>query len=455
MSRKEVLRAGLVKAAIAGKITNAEGAGGLHLSVRQFRRLKRRLEADGVPGLLHRSRGRPSTRRLAAAVVAQIRHLMTTMYTGFNDVHLTEKLQERHALPVSRATVRRLRRALGLAPTRRRRAPRHRSRRERAPAVGQLAQLDASQFAWLGDRGPQATLHGLIDDATSTPLALWFRPAEDLHGYFTVLGEVCRTFGVPVTLYGDRLNIFTRNDPHWSLEEQLAGTRDPTHFGRALADLGIGFIEAQSPQAKGRIERLWGTLQDRLVSELRVRGIATLEDANAFLPEFLADFRRRFSRPPTTPLAAWRPAPRDLDRVLSCRYARVVARDNTIRIAGRWAQIPPGPHARSYAGCRVDVRELLDGRLLVFYQGVLLATQPAPPGPFVLKPRAHPAHDRAITQRQRQAHTRELRRAISTLARAVRLSRADDESPAPRPTRRPSPKHPWRTSFKPRRPKPE
>jgi hypothetical protein len=454
MSRKEVLRAGLVKAALAGKITNAEGAGALQLSVRQFRRLKRRLEADDVGGLVHRSRGRPSARRLAPAVVDQIRQLLTTTYVGFNDVHLTEKLQERHALPVSRATVRRLRRIWGVAPTRRRRAPRHRARRERAPAMGQLAQLDASPFAWLGDRGPQPTLHGVIDDATSTPLARWVRPTEDLHGYFTVLGEVCRTFGVPVTLYGDRLNVFTRNDTPWSLDEQLAGAQAPTHFGRVLADLGIGFIEAQSPQAKGRIERLWGTLQDRLVSELRLRGIATLDDANAFLPEFLADFRRRFSRPPATPLAAWRPAPRDLERVLSCRYARVVARDNTIRIAGRWAQIPPGPHARSYAGCRVDVRELLDGRLMVFYQGVLLVTQPAPPGPFVLKPRAHPSHDRAPVQRRRQARTRELRRAMTALADLARRS-TTDRPPAAHSGSPPSPTHPWRTSFKPRRHPPQ
>src|ERR1700747_2685004 len=146
----------------------------------------------------------------------------------------------------------------------------------RGAARGQLVQLDASPFAWLEDRGPAAALHGLIDDATSIPLALWFRPTEDLHGYLTVLGQTCRTYGVPVTLYGDRLSVFVRNDRHWTLEEELRGQQDPTHFGRVLAELGIGFIQAHSPQAKGRIERLWQTLQDRLVSELRVRGIHTL-----------------------------------------------------------------------------------------------------------------------------------------------------------------------------------
>src|SRR3989454_744273 len=141
------------------------------------------------------------------------------------------------------------------------------------PAMGQLAQLDASPFPWFEDRGPTAALHGLIDDATSIPLALWFRPTEDLHGYTTVLGQTCRQYGVPVTLYGDRLSLFQRNDRYWTLAEELRGHQDPTHFGRMLQALGIGFIAAQSPQAKGRIERLWGTLQDRLVSELRLRAL--------------------------------------------------------------------------------------------------------------------------------------------------------------------------------------
>jgi helix-turn-helix protein len=193
MSRKEVPRAGLVKAALTGKITNVEGARALHLSVRQFKRLKARVRAAGVGALVHRSRGQPSPRRLSADLRAQVVRFMTTTYEGFNDVHLTEKLQEQHALPISRATVRRLRLRLGHPARRRRRAPKHRSRRARAAAFGQLVQLDASPFAWLEDRGPAAALHGLIDDATSIPLALWFRPTEDLHGYLTVLGQTCRT----------------------------------------------------------------------------------------------------------------------------------------------------------------------------------------------------------------------------------------------------------------------
>src|SRR5215831_19097962 len=413
MSRKEVPRAGLVKAALAGTITNPEGARALHLSVRQFQRLKVRWRRDGLRGLLHRGRGQPSRRRYPSAVRAEIERLMTTTYEGFNDVHLTEKLQQGHALAVSRAPVRRLRLALGRPSRRRRRAPQHRSRRLRAPAMGQLVQLDASPFAWFEDRGPEAALHGAIDDATSIPLALWFRPTEDLHGHTSVLAQTCRQYGLPVTLYGDRLNLFRRNDQYWTLGEELRGQQDPTHFGRMLQELGIGFIAAQSPQAKGRIERLWGTLQDRLVSELRLRGVSTIEQANAFLPEFLADFIPRFMREATAPQPAWRPAPRDLDRLLSCRYERTVARDNTVHLPDRWVQIPPGPGGRSYAGCRVELRELLDGRLMVFYQNVLLTTQPSPGLAFVLKPRRSSGEARRHREQQQRRRTRALTRALA------------------------------------------
>jgi transposase len=287
MSRKEVPRAGLLKAALAGRISNTQGARALELSVRQFQRVKRRFATEGAPGLPHRLRGRPSPRRLGGAVLARAAWGLRETYAGLNDCHVTEKLQEVEGLRLSRSSVRRLRRALGLPPKRRRRGRSGRTRRTPAAQRGALVQLDASQFAWLEDRGPHLALHGAIDDATGAGLALWFRPTEDLHGYVTLLQHLCTTAGLPLALYGDRLGVFVRNDAHWTLAEELAGAQAPTHFGRILQDLGIGFIAAHSPQAKGRIERFWQTLQDRLVSELRLRGIVTLEAANAFLPTFL------------------------------------------------------------------------------------------------------------------------------------------------------------------------
>ena len=445
MSRKEVPRAGLVKAALAGKITNQEGAQALPLSVRQFQRLKSRVREEGVTGLCHRGRGRPSRRRLPPAVREQATTLLATTYAGFNDCHATEQLQERHHLALSRPTVRRLRHALGHPAKHRRRPPKARTRRTPEARMGALVQLDGSPFDWLEGRGPAMTLLGAIDDATGTVLALHFRPTEDLHGYTTLLQQLSLQYGLPLTLYGDRLSVFVRNDSHWTLDEQLRGAQDPTHFGRMLQALGVGYIAAGSPQAKGRIERLWGTLQDRLVSELRLRGIATLEAANAFLPEFLADFNRRFAHAPADATALWRPLPRDFARVLSCRYARTVARDNTVRLGARWVQLPRG---RSYASCRVELRECLDGRLLVFQHGVLLTAQPSPGAAFTLTPRRGPSQDRrprrrpgplALTElaQDRRSPRGPLAQAPRTLVSAARTQRSS----------RPVPTHPWRRAV--------
>lgn len=391
LSRKELHRPGLLKAACAGRITNRQVAAALGLSLRQVRRLRRRFEAGGARALLHRNRGRPSPRRLAAAVRDESIRLMTTMYVGFNDTHVTEKLREVHALPIGRESVRRLRRQLGQPPTRARRAPRPRRRRVPEAARGALVQIDGSPFPWLEQRGPELMLLGAIDDATSEILSLHFRPAEDVHGYATLFHQLFTQHGLPLAVYGDRLNLLIRNDRHWSVDEQLAGRQAPTHLGRILQELGIGYVAARSPQAKGRIERLWGTLQDRLVSELRLRAIATVEAAHAFLPAFIGDFNRRFGRPPAAPQAVWRRPPRDLAVRLSCRYRRVVARDNTVRLGPRWVQLHG---ARSYAGVTVDVRELLDGRVVVLHEGVVRGETPAPADGFVLKPRRSPSQDR-------------------------------------------------------------
>jgi transposase len=425
LSRKELQRPGLVKAACAGRITTRQAAHALGLSLRQVRRLKRRFEARGPAGLMHGNRGRPSPRRLARATRAAALRLMTTRYVGFNDRHLTEKLREEHGLALSRESVRRLRREQGWPARHARRPPPGRHRRMPEAARGALVQIDGSPFAWLEGRGPALMLLGAIDDATGEILALHFRPAEDVHGYATLLQRVFTQHGLPLALYGDRLNILVRNDPHWSLAEELAGRQAPTHVGRMLQDLGVAYVAAHSPQAKGRVERLWGTLQDRLVAELRLRGIATPAAAEAYLPTFIADFNHRFGRPPAAAQAVWRRPPRDLALVLSCRYSRVVARDNTVRLGLRWVQLR-GP--RSYAGLTVEVRELLDGRLVALHAGSLRGLTPPPPGAFVLKPRRSPAKDRRSAPRP---------------ARTPRAPQPSRTTPKTHTGRHALPTHPW------------
>lgn len=422
MSRKELPRPGLVNAALASRITNREGASALQMTVRQFQRLKQRVRELGLPGLRHQGRGRPSHRRVPAAVAAQVQTLLRDRYTGFNDTHFTEKLRDEHGLAISRESVRRLRQALGLPARHRRRPAQHRSRRPREEAAGQLVQLDGSPFEWLEQRGPRMTLLGAIDDATSEVVGLHFRPSEDLHGYATLLHQVFTTAGLPVAVYGDGINILVRNDRHWSLDEQLAGRQTPTHLGLVLQELGIGYVQARSPQAKGRIERLWETLQDRLVSELRLRGMTTRAGANAYLPQFLADFNRRFTRPPASAEPVWRRPPPQLALMMSCRYSRVVGRDNTVRLGPRIIQIPRGPHGRSYARRRVEVRELLDGRAVVRLDGAVLATAPAPSPDFTLVPRAAPGAQRPprSPSRPRSSVTTALEHLAAALPRAKR-----------------------------------
>src|SRR6059036_2806354 len=197
LSRKELHRPGLLKALCGGRLTNAQVAAALRITVRQVRRLKRRFEAGGPGALVHGNRDRPSPRRLPAVVRDAVVRLMTTVYVGFNDTHLTEKLREHHALGISRETVRRYREQLGHPPKRARRAPRVRRRRVPSAARGALIQIDGSPFPWLEDRGPQLMLLGAIDDATSEILALHFRPAEDVHGYTTLFQQLFTTHGCP------------------------------------------------------------------------------------------------------------------------------------------------------------------------------------------------------------------------------------------------------------------
>ena len=446
MSRKEVVRPGLLKALVAGQLTNGQVAAALRLSVRQVQRLKGRFQAAGAAGLVHRTRGQPSQRRLAPAVRQRVAALLRTVYAGLNDCHLTEKLQEVEGLRLCRESVRRIRVALGRPAKQPRRPPRHRRRRPPAARPGSLVLLDGSPARWLEDRGPMLTLHGALDDAGTEVVALHFRPTEDLHGYAVVLETVFTTRGLPVACYGDGTSILVRTDPHWSLEEELRGAQDPTHLGRVLAELGIGYIRARSPQAKGRIERLWRTLQDRLIGELRLRGIATLAAANAFLPLFIADYNRRFARPPADPTPAWRRPPRDLPLVLSCRYSRTVAHDNTVRLGPRWLQLPPGPGGRSWAGTRVELRECLDGRLVALAAGRVLATQPSPGPEFVLDPRMRPGRAQGQRRSASRSPSAEGGRSLPLGQKPASAARAALAALAAH-LRRPARAHPWRRPF--------
>jgi len=371
-----------------GRITTAQAAEGLGLTPRQVRRLRRALQRHGPEGLAHGNRGGRSPQRLPDTLRAQIVALAQGRYAGLNDHHLSEKLTTVEGLPVSRATVRRILRAAGVVSPRRRRPPRHRSRRPRRAQAGLLCQLDGSPVAWFGPTQPVCSLLGAIDDATRAVLAACFRIQEDAAGSLTILRTLGQTVGLPAAVYTESHGIFVRNDAHWTQAEELQGYQDPTQVGRAFQALGIIHLLAESPQAKGRIERLWNTFQDRLVAELRLAGITTLAEGNVFLATtFLPALSAQFAVPPA--VAAYRPVSRgcDLDRLCAFHYARQVAADHTVRVEEVRLQLLPGPGRRSYAQAQADVVQCLDGSWRVYVGDRLVATLPAPPDPGQLRAR--------------------------------------------------------------------
>jgi transposase len=426
LSQKEQQRLRVITEVEAGRMEPGLAAGLLGLSLRQVRRLRHGYRKEGARAFMHGNRGRRAAHRIPDEVRETVTDLLRTKYAGCNDTHFTELLALREGVVLGRKSVERLRQAAGLKPVQRRRAPRHRSRRERMPQEGMLLQVDGSPFNWFGEDQPRFTLLGAIDDATGKVVAALFREQEDAQGYFLLLRQVLKGSGIPLDIYRDRHGIFQNNlKTPWTLEEELAGRREPTQLGRALEELGIISIAAQSPQAKGRVERLWRTFQDRLTVELRLAGIKDIRAANRFLPGFLKRFNARFAVPASEPGLAYRTldAALDLDRVLSFRYQRTVALNNTVRLEERLIQIPPGPKRRSYAGCRVWVHELLDGSLAVWYQDRWIA-------------RTSSRGDGAVIR----ARKRKPAQPADADPVAIRLPL---ESPTPRP-QKPKAQHPWR-----------
>lgn len=384
LTTKELKRIHLIHEVQAGRITAKGAAEMLGLSVRQVRRLIKRQREGGDAALAHGNRGRASPRRLQADIRERIVALARDRYRDYNDCHFQEELA---GLPepirVSRSTLRTLRRAEGVPSPRKRRPPRHRSRRERKPQVGMLLQVDASRHDWLEGRGPWLSLLAFIDDANGEVPWAMFREEEDAAGYFLGLRSICLTAGIPGAIYADQHTIF-QSPAQASLAQELAGEQPRSQLGRLLDELGIELIAAHSPQAKGRIERLWGTLQDRLVKALRQAGACDLAAANRVLADYLPKYNERFRVPAAQPGSAYLPWP-DPDRseqFFCFKHSRLVTNDNTISFDGHRLQIPPGPKRRSYAKARVDVWQQLDGRLEVRYQGEsLVSFRPATDAP--------------------------------------------------------------------------
>ena len=300
-----------------GEVTVGEVAASLGRSTRQVQRMRKRFASNGSAGLVHGNAGRSPKHRTSEEVREQVLILRRGKYDGFNDQHFTEKLVEVEGLELTRETVRRILRSAGIASPRKRRPPKHRRRRERKAQAGQMILWDGSDHDWLEGRGPRLCLMGAIDDATGEVLpGAHFTEEESTVGYLRVLRDILREKGIPHTVYGDRHSSLKRNDKHWTLEEELAGKQEPTQVGRVLANLGVEMRYALSAPAKGRVERLWGVLQDRLISELRLAGASTRGQANKVLDEYRQAHNKRFAVAPQDSQPAWRKAPTDHTQLL-------------------------------------------------------------------------------------------------------------------------------------------
>jgi transposase len=369
MSQKERARLTVMKQVEERALSIVEASEVLGLSYRQAKRVWGRYQLSGDAGLVHAARGKPGKRAKPAELRARILARYEERYPDFGPTLAAEYLAE-EGLKVDHETLRRWLLAKGKPRTRRRRQ-RHREWRERKPCFGAMVQLDGSHHDWFEGRSPRCVLMVMVDDATNRVWAQFFEEETTRASYDMLEGWVQR-WGLPQSLYVDKDSIY-RAEGVGSIAEQLAGREPQTQFRRAMEQLGVELILANSPQAKGRVERMNGTLQDRLVKALRLAGISDIAKANEFLAkEFLSGLNRKFQVEPASQADAHGGVPRELKEVLSWEEERVVQKDWTVVCKGQWYQLDQRHESLSLAGKKVIVRTLRDGAVQLERQGVKL-----------------------------------------------------------------------------------
>jgi len=384
MSKRERKRLTVMAGIKQGELTLVQASGLLGLGYRQTKRVWRRYRDHGDAGLVHRLRGKPSARRKPGKVRAQVLALYNDeRYADFGPTLLAEHL-ERRGIEVNHETVRRWLLAAGKWTLRRRRQT-HRQWRERKACFGEMVQLDGSHHDWFEGRGERCVLMVMVDDATNRVWAQFFEE-ETTQASYDVLAGWAKRHGLPGSLYVDRDSIY-RCEGQASIAEQLAGQAPQTQFGRAMAQLDVKLILANSPQAKGRVERMNGVLQDRLVKELRLAGVSDRVGGNQFLGKYLTGLNRRFARVAASALDVHQAAPRNLHEVLSWEEERVVQADWTVACGGKWYQLDRQHEVLSLVKRKVIVRTLRDGREQIVYRGVKLKWRGLPGRPERIKTR--------------------------------------------------------------------
>ena len=363
MSVKELRRVSVIRQTMEKKLTQVKAGTLLGLTPRHIRRLIARVAQAGDQGLAHRGRGKPSNRRIPDTVKAMMLKLYEKRYGDFGPTLAAEKLTERHGLTLNDETLRRWLRARGVEHFTRRKRP-HRAWRERRAHVGALLQLDGSHHDWFEGRGPRCVLMAYIDDANSRVFARFYEYEGTLPAMDSFQRYITR-YGIPLAVYADKHTTYQSPAPP-TVDEQLADVKPTSQFGRALDELGVELIAAHSPQAKGRVERLFKTVQDRLVKELRLAGIATIEAANRFLEAWLPLYNRRFTVQPAQAADLHRPKPAGggLNRILCIKTTRCLRRDWTVAHHGQLYQVRTNVRAT-----HVIVEDWVDGTMRITHHG--------------------------------------------------------------------------------------
>jgi transposase len=432
MTMREADRVKTIQAVVDRMLRVGQAAQRLGISRRQVERLVRRYAAEGAAGLVSRKRGRPSNHQLAPGTAERAIALIRERYADFGPTLASEKLLECHGLAVGKDTVRVLMMAAGLWIPRKQRAAKLHQPRNRRACLGELIQIDGSDHAWFEERAAACTLLVFIDDATSRLMQLRFVPTESSFAYFEASRGYLEAHGKPVAFYSDKASIFR------PVTKPEFGERGMTQFGRALYELNIDIMCANTSQAKGRVERANLTLQDRLVKELRLRNISTLEAANAFAPHFIADFNGRFAKPPRRDFNAHRPlrAEEDLDLIFTWREQRKVSRSLTLNYAREIYMLADTAGNRRLIQRFIDVYEYPDGRIEVRADGRAL--------PHVRYDRLPQIDTAAIVENKRLGHALRAAQAIQAQRddRRCTPSRTNQGQP-PRPeTAAPGTSHP-------------
>lgn len=382
--RKEDLeRLRVLHQVLDGKLTQVDAGGILGITDRQVRTLLRRVEAHGAKGVIHLSRGRVSPRKMPKETEERIAGIIRSKYPDFSPLHAAEKLEERHRIKVSREKVRQVMMSRGLWKRRRRKREDH-VWRERKHRLGEMVQMDGSHHAWLEARGPKLVLMGYVDDATGR-LYGRFYDHEGIYPAMDSLRRYIELYGLPLAIYLDKHSTY-KTTRQADMDELLKDRKAETQFECALSELGIRVIHAHSPQAKGRVERVFKTLQDRLVKEMRLAGIRTLEEANHFLEEYLETFNRRFMKEALEEGDLHRPLPKSvvLEDILCIKGLRTVNDGYLIRWRGQTYVL--GKRSLTVRRQKVTVLDRFDGRLSFRFKGRDLEYRPAPqPKPAVPK----------------------------------------------------------------------